>query len=197
MGKIIISENITLDGVNQDEGFKHTGWFQQYIGGDGDEWYKVLFAEAQHAKALLLGRHTDEYFGSRWNSRTDEYANLLNGLPKYVVSSTLGDPVWVNSTILRGPLLAEVSKLKQEIEGDVVVYGSGQLARTLIENDLADELRLIVFPVVLGVGQRLFSDLGDKRRVSLIEAKGIGENLGYVRYEIGAHENVRGTAELL
>ncbi|MEO7015092.1 MAG: dihydrofolate reductase family protein [Leifsonia sp.] len=193
MGKIIISENVTLDGVNQDEGFRRSGWFQQYIGGDGDEWYKVLFAEAQHAQALLLGRHTDEYFGSRWNPRTDEYANRLNGLPKYVVSSTLADPVWVNSTVLRGPLVADISKLKQEIEGDIVVYGSGQLARTLIENDLADELRMIVFPVVLGAGQRLFSELDDKKRVRLIEVKVIGESLSYLRYEIDADDNDRGT----
>src|SRR5215813_13562332 len=154
MGKIVVSENVSLDGVVQDptgeEGFRHGGWFDEFLGGDREAWAEVELAEALGAEALLLGRRSDEYFGTRWSSRSGAWADRLNSLPKYVASSTLVAPVWTNSTLLNGDVVREVSKLKQELDGEIVVYASRQLVQTLIENDLVDELRLIVFPVVLG-----------------------------------------------
>src|SRR6266702_4129851 len=160
MGKIVISENVSLDGVIQDpvgdEGFRVGGW----VGRVGDrgrgEAAKVLLDEAVGAEALLLGRRSYEFLAARWPSRSGEWADRLNSLLKYVVTSTLVDPDWNNSTVLKGDMLAEVSKLKQELNGEIVVPASGQLVRTLIEHDLVDELRLVVFPVVLGAGERLF-----------------------------------------
>ena len=154
MGKIIISENVSLDGVVQDptgeEGFRHGGWVGR-VGDQGrEEAAKVLLDEALGTEALLLGRRSDEWFAARWLSRSGAWADRLNSLPKYVVSSTLQEPKWSNSTILKGDVVSEVSKLKQELDGDIVVYASYQLGRTLIEHDLVDELRLFVFPVVLG-----------------------------------------------
>src|SRR2546421_2530548 len=159
MGKIVISENLSLDGVVQDptgeEGFRHGGWFVQIGDKDREEWAKVELDEALGTEALLLGRRSYEYFAARWPSRSGEWADRLNGLPKYVVSSTLVDPDWNNSTVLEGDAVDQVSKLKQELEGDIVVYASRQLGRTLMEHDLVDELRLMVYPVVLGAGERL------------------------------------------
>src|SRR5438034_3450486 len=159
MGRIVISENVSLDGVVEDptgeEGFRHGGWFDQFLATDRVAWAKVELDEALRAEALLLGRRSDEYFGVRWSSRTGEWADRLNGLPKYVVSSTLETPRWTNSTVLKGDVVDEVSKLKQELDGEIVVYASYQLVRTLIDHDLVDELRLVVFPVVLGAGERL------------------------------------------
>ena len=150
MGKIVISENVSLDGVVQDptgeEGFRHGGWFGQIGGKDREEWAKVGLEEALGAEALLLGRRSDEWFAARWLSRTGEWADRLNSLPKYVVSSTLEEPKWTNSTVLKGDVVTEVSKLKQELDGDIVVYASIQLVHTLIEHDLVDELRLIDLP---------------------------------------------------
>src|SRR5919197_5416475 len=167
MGKIVVSENVSLDGVVQDptgeEGFTHGGWFVQIGEKDREEWAKVEFEEALGAEALLLGRRSDEYFGSRWNSRAGEWADRLNSLPKYVVSSTLDDPVWNNSTVLKGDVVTEVAKLKQQLDGDIVVPASYQLVRTLMEHDLVDEMRLVVFPVVLGAGERLFGETTDKK----------------------------------
>jgi dihydrofolate reductase len=161
MAKIIISTNVSLDGVVQDpdgeEGFRLGGWFSQFAGKDLEAWAKVSFDETLSAQALLLGRRSDEWFAQRWQSRSDERADRLNSLPKYVVSSTLEQPRWSNSTVLKGDVVEEVSKLKQELTGDLVVYASYQLGRTLIEHDLVDELRLVVFPVVLGAGERLFA----------------------------------------
>ena len=154
MGKIVISTNVSLDGVVQDpdgeEGFRLGGWFGQFGGKDLEEWAKVLLEEALGSEALLLGRRSDEWFATRWASRTGEWADRLNSLPKYVVSSTLQEPKWSNSTVLKGDVVSEVSKLRQELAGEIVVYASYQLGRTLIEHDLVDELRLFVFPVVLG-----------------------------------------------
>src|ERR1022692_1925351 len=154
MGKIVISENVSLDGIVQDptgeEGFRHGGWFGQVGDKDREEWAKVEFEEALGAEALLLGRRSDEYFGPRWTGRSGEWADRLNGLPKYVVSSTLVNPEWSNSTVLKGEVVNEVSKLKQELDGEIVVYASRQLVRTLMEHDLVDELRLMVYPFVLG-----------------------------------------------
>src|SRR5262245_58510128 len=149
MGKIVISTNVSLDGVVQDtdgkEGFRLGGWFGQFGGEDIEEWAEVELAEALRTKALLLGRRTDEWFATRWASRTGEWADRLNSLPKYVVSATLQEPRWNNSTVLQGDVASEVSKLKQELNGDIVVYASYQLGRMLIEHDLVDELRLVVY----------------------------------------------------
>src|ERR1700729_3452722 len=162
MGKIVISTNVSLDGVVQDpdggEGFRLGGWFGQFGGKDLEAWQKVSLDEALGAEALLLGRRTDEGFAPRWAARTGEWADRLNSLPKYVVSSTVTEPRWTNATVLSGDVVSEVAKLKQELAGDIVVYASYQLGHKLIENDLDDELRLVVFPVILGTGHRLFGE---------------------------------------
>ena len=151
MGKIVISTNVSLDGVVQDpdgeEGFRLGGWFGQSGGKDLEQWAKIESDEALRTAALLLGRRSDEWFAARWLSRSGEWADRLNSLPKYVVSSTLEHPRWSNATVLNGDVVDEVSKLKQELDGEIVVYASYQLGRTLIEHDLVDELRLFVFPV--------------------------------------------------
>jgi dihydrofolate reductase len=188
MGKIVISENVTLDGVIQDptgeEGFRHGGWAGRAGPRGREATAKVLLDEALGAEALLLGRRTDEYFGSRWNSRSGELADRLNSLPKYIVSSTLKDPVWNNSTVLKGDVVNEVSKLKQELDGDIVVYASRQLVRTLMEHDLIDELRLMFYPVVLGAGERLFGETSDKKSVRLVSTRTVEGGLAYLTYEL-------------
>ncbi len=187
MGKIVISTNVSLDGVVQDpdgeEGFRLGGWFGQFGGKDLEEWAKVELEEALGTEALLLGRRSDEWFATRWASRTGEWADRLNSLPKYVVSSTLQEPKWNNSTVLRGDVVSEVSKLKQELNGDIVVYASYQLERTLIEHDLVDELRLVVYPVLLGAGQRLFGETSDKKPMRLVDTKTIGDGLAFLTYK--------------
>jgi dihydrofolate reductase len=135
-------------------------------------------------EALLLGRRSDEWFAARWSSRSGEWADRLNRLPKYVVSSTLDHPRWSNATVLRGEVVEEVSKLKQELEGEIVVYASYELGRTLIEQDLVDELRLSVFPVVLGAGQRLFGETSDRKPMRLRDTQTIGDGLALLTYEL-------------
>jgi dihydrofolate reductase len=188
MGKIVISTNVSLDGVVQDpdgqEGFRHGGWFGQYGGKDLEEWAKLSFAEAIDTEALLLGRRSDEWFASRWTSRDGDWAERLNSIPKYVMSSTLEQPRWGNATVLNGDVVDEVRKLKQELDGDIVVYASYELDRALIEHDLVDELRLVVFPVVLGSGQRLFGENGDKKSMRLIDTKTIGDGLAFLTYDV-------------
>ena len=188
MGKIVISTNVSLDGVVQDpdgeEGFRLGGWFGQFGGKDLEEWAKVEFEEALGAEALLLGRRSDEWFAARWLSKSGEWADRLNSLPKYVVSSTLQEPKWSNSTVLKGDVVSEVSKLKQELDGDIVVYASYQLVRTLIEHDLVDELRLVVSPVVLGAGERLFGETSDKKPMRLVNTRTIGDGLAFLTYEM-------------
>jgi dihydrofolate reductase len=187
MGKIIISTNVSLDGIVQDpdgtEGFRLGGWFGQFGGQDLEEWAKVEFEEALRAEALLLGRRTDEWFAARWLSRSGEWADRLNNMPKYVVSSTLEAPRWGNGTVLRGDVVAEVSKLKQELDGDIVVYASYQLGHTLMEHDLADELRLTIFPVVLGAGERLFGETTQRRPMRLADSRTLGDGLVFVTYQ--------------
>ncbi len=187
MGKIVISENVSLDGVVQDptgeEGFRQGGWFLQIDDSDREEWATMALDEARTAQALLLGRRSDEYLGSRWLSRSGELADRLNGLPKYVVSTTLDKPQWSNATVLRGDVRSEVSKLREQLAGDIVVIASITLARTLIEYDLADEFRLKVFPVVLGAGERLFGEVSDRRRVRLVQSRALGDGLAYLSYE--------------
>jgi dihydrofolate reductase len=187
MGKIVITTNASLDGVVQDpdgeEGFKLGGWFGQFGGKDLDQWAEVETDEALRAEALLLGRRSEEWFAARWASRTGEWADRLNSMPKYVVSSTLTEPRWGNSTVLKGDVVDEVSKLKQEIAGEILVYASYQLERALIEHDLLDELRLVVFPVVLGAGERLFGPTGDKKPMRLVSAQTIGDGLAFLTYQ--------------
>ena len=189
MGKIVISgpQNVSLDGVVQDpdgkEGFTLGGWFGQFGGKDLEEWNKVALDEALHAEAWLLGRSSYEFFGARWRPRSGELADRLNSMPKYVVSSTLEEPDWDNTTILKGDVVAEVSKLKLELDGEIVVPASYQLGRTLIDHDLADELRLVVFPVVLGAGERLFGQTSDKKPMRLVDARTIGDGLAFLTYQ--------------
>jgi dihydrofolate reductase len=167
-----------------EEGFSRGGWFGQDGGKDLEEWGKVEYAEALSTAALLLGRRSDEWFAARWASKPGEWADRLNSLPKYVVSSTLEDPRWTNVTVLKGNVVDEVTRLKQELDGDIVVYASYQLGRTLIEHDLVDELRLFVFPVVLGAGERLFGETSDKKPIRLAGSRTVGDGLVYVTYEI-------------
>ncbi len=188
MGRIVISENISLDGVMGDptgeEGSRHGGWFQEFLHGDTDAWAELGLEGALGATAILLGRRSDEYFGSRWNSREGEWADRLNSLPKYVVSSTLEEPVWINSTVLKGDVVSEVSKLKQQLDGEIVCFASRQLARTLLEHDLVDEVRLVVYPAVLGAGDRLFDETSDKTALRRLESRTVGDGLAYLRYEV-------------
>ena len=186
MAKLVISTNLSLDGVVQDpdgqEDFRFGGWFRRFGGADLDGWGKVMLGEALAADALLLGRRTDEWFASRWNERTGEWADRLNALPKYVVSASLDAPRWGNATVLRGDAAGEVARLKQELAGDIVVYASYQLGRTLIEHDLVDEVRLVVFPVVVGDGQRLFGETSGVKALRLADVRTIGDGLVFVTY---------------
>jgi dihydrofolate reductase len=185
MGKIVISENVSLDGVIQDpagdEGFTRGGWVGRIAA--LPEVAKVTLDEALGTEALLLGRRSYEWFAARWPSRSGELADRLNSLPKYVVSSTLEDPDWKNTTVLKGDVVNEVSKLKQELDGEINVPASFQLARTLIEHDLVDELRLKIFPVVLGAGERLFGELRDKKTLRLTDSGTVGDGVAILTYE--------------
>jgi dihydrofolate reductase len=187
MGKIIVTTNATLDGIVQDpdgaEGFGRGGWFRQFGGKDLEEWAKIETAEALGAEALLLGRRSDEWFAARWATRSDEWADKLNSMPKYVVSATLEQTKWSNSTVLRGDVVKEVSKLKHELAGDILVYASYQLVRTLMDHDLVDELRLMVFPVVLGAGERLYGETRDKKPMRLVSARTVGDGIAFLTYE--------------
>ena len=185
MARIVASENVSLDGVIQDpagdEGFRHGGWVGLIK--DNPELNQLALDEALGAEALLLGRRSYEWFAARWPSRSGELADRLNSLPKYVVSATLEHPAWNNSTVLKGDVPNEVSTLKQHIDGDIVIAGSFQLVRTLIEHDLVDELRLTVFPVAVGAGERLFGETSDKRPLRLIRTKTVGNGLAHLTYE--------------
>ncbi|MGP0032038.1 MAG: dihydrofolate reductase family protein [Acidimicrobiales bacterium] len=187
MGQIVVSENVSLDGVVQDpagaEGFSRGGWVGS-VGDQGREGAaKVLLDEHLGAEALLQGRRTYEFLAARWPSRSGELATRMNSMPKYVVSSTLADPKWDNTTVLSGDVVIEVSKLKQELSGDIVVAGSIQLVRTLIKHDLVDEVRLMVYPVVLGAGIQLFGETSDSRPMRLVTTEAIGD-LAYLRYVV-------------
>jgi dihydrofolate reductase len=188
MGKIVVTTNVSLDGVVQDpdgqEGFALGGWFNQHGGKDLQGWAEVETAEALSADALLLGRRSDEWFASRWLSRSGEWAGKLNSMPKYVVSSTLKDARWSNATVIKGDVISEISKLKQQISGEILVYASYQLVHTLIEHDLVDELPLVIFPVVLGAGERLFGETSDKKPMRLVSVSTIGDGLACVTYEV-------------
>jgi dihydrofolate reductase len=191
MGKIVMSgpQNISLDGVVQDpdgaEGFKLGGWFVEFGGKDLEQWNKVALDEALRAEAWLLGRRSYEFFGARWRPRSGELADRLNSIPKYVASSTLADPEWNNTTVLGGDVVSEVVKLKQRLDGEIVVPASYRLARTLVAHDLVDELRLVVFPVVLGDGERLFGEIIDNKPMRLLQTTRIGDGLAFLTYELG------------
>jgi dihydrofolate reductase len=188
MGKIVVTTNVSLDGVVQDpdgqEGFRLGGWFSQFGGNDLEAWAKVETEEALQSEAILLGRKSDEWFAARWLDRPGEWADRLNSLPKYVVSSTLDEPKWSNSTLIKGDVVKEISKLKREIDGDVLIYASYQLVRSLIGHGLVDEFRLVIFPVVLGAGKRLFGESRDKTPLRLVRTQTIGEGLPLLTYEV-------------
>ena len=187
MGRIVVTEFVSLDGVMEDpggaEGYEHGGWsFQVSRGDEGD---KFKLDELVDAEAQLLGRVTYEGFAKAWPSITDEagFAEKMNSMPKYVVSSTLTNPEWQNATVLSGDVAEEVSKLKQEVDGNILVAGSAQLVQALIEHDLVDELRLMVYPVVLGSGKRLFGTTNDKKALRLADSKVVGDGVQILVYE--------------
>jgi len=195
MGKIVLTSNVTLDGVVQDpdgeEGFDRGGWFHQYVGAkDLHDWVARETQEALDAEVLLLGGQTNEWFADRMTVQNEaegrvspEWANRVRSMPKYVVSSTLEEPRWSNVTTLRGDAVKEVSQLKRKVDGEILIYASYQLARTLIEHDLLDELRLVIFPVVLGTGLRLFDGTSDNKPLHLVDARKLGDGLVFYAYE--------------
>jgi|SRR5215208_312876 len=185
MGRIVVTEFISVDGIVEDPGgsedFKYGGWtFEFSRGEDGD---KFKLDETFDSEALLLGRVTYQGFADSWPSREGEFADKFNSMPKYVVSSTLSDPEWTNSTVVSGDLAEEVSKLKDQHSGDIVVHGSAKLVQALLDQDLVDELRLMVFPVVLGTGKQLFGATGDKKTLKLTDSKTVGDGVGILVYQ--------------
>ena len=183
MGKIVVTEFISLDGVMEDpggsEGFKYGGWtFEFSRGAEGDD-FKLQ--ETRSSEALLLGRKTYEGFAATWPSLEGEFADLFNAMPKYVVSTTLDNPEWTNTTVLKG--VDDVPKLRDGIGGEIVVHGSAQLVQALLDRDLVDELRLMVFPVVLGSGKRLFGETTDKKALRLADSKAVGDGVAVLIYE--------------
>ena len=187
MGRIVVTEFVSLDGVMEDpggaEGYEHGGW--SFHVNRGDEGDKFKLDELVDAEAQLLGRVTYEGFAKAWPSITDEagFAAKMNSMPKYVVSSTLTNPEWQNTTVLSGDVAEGVSKLKQEVDGNILVAGSAQLVQALIEHDLVDELRLMVYPVVLGSGKRLFGKTSDKKALRLADSKVVGDGVQILVYE--------------
>ena len=184
MSKLVVSEFVTLDGVMEDpggaEGFDRGGWaFQFERGPEGD---KFKLDEVLASEALLLGRVTYEGFAAAWPSRTGDFADKFNTMPKFVVSTTLENPEWNNTTVIGGDVAAEVARLKERFTGDVLVNGSAQLVDTLVRNGLVDEYRLMVFPVVLGRGKRLFAETSDKKRLRLVESKAVGDGIAILTY---------------
>jgi len=187
MGNIVISENTSIDGVIQDptgdEGFRVGGWFTRLAGKDREAWAKIEFDEALGADALLLGRRTYEWLIERgWVTRQDDWAQRLRSMPKYVVSSSLTDPVWENSTVLRGDVVDEVAALKRSVTGDIVVNGSGKLVHALFEHDLVDEVRLMVYPYVLGDGDRVFGRTSEWKPMRLVDTRPVGDTLVSLTY---------------
>jgi dihydrofolate reductase len=185
MGRIVVTEFVSLDGVMEDPGgaedFRYGGWsFEISRGEEGD---KFKLDEARGADALLLGRRTYEGFADAWPSREGEFADKFNNMPKYVVSSTLTDPEWNNTTVLEGDLASAVAQVRDRHDGDIVVHGSAQLAQALIDGNLVDELRLMVFPVVLGSGKRFFGETGDKKPLRLADSKTVGDGVAILVYQ--------------
>jgi dihydrofolate reductase len=190
VGRIVVTEFVSIDGVMEDPGgaenFKHSGWSFEFDRGDEGNQFKL--DETMSSDALLLGRVTYEGFAAAWPSRSDDagFADKFNSMPKYVVSTTLEEPLeWNNSTLLKGDVADAVSKLRDELDGEVVVHGSAQLVQTLLEKDLVDELRLMVFPVVLGSGKRVFGETSDKKPFRLKDSKAVGDGVAILTYERG------------
>jgi dihydrofolate reductase len=185
MARIVVTEFVSLDGVMEDPGgaedFRYGGWTFEIE--RGDEGNKFKLDETMASDALLLGRRTYEGFADAWPSREGEFADKFNEMPKYVVSSTLKDPDWTNTTVLDGDLVDEVSKLREGPDGEIVVHGSAQLVHALVEHDLVDEVRLMVFPVVLGSGKRLFGETSDKKRLRLVSSQTVGDGVAVLVYE--------------
>jgi dihydrofolate reductase len=188
MGRIIVTEFASLDGVVEDPGgaesFRHGGWSFEISRGDEGDRFKL--DETMGSEALLLGRTTYEGFADAWPKRDGEFADKFNTMPKYVVSSTLENPDWTNTTVLKGDVADEVAKLKEQQDGDIVVHGSVQLVQALLENDLVDELRLMVYPVVLGSGKRLFGETSDKKPLQLVDSKVVGDGVAILVYRPAA-----------
>ncbi len=184
MGRIVVTEFVSLDGVMEAPGgedFKYKGWSFDFDRGEEGNNFKL--DETRGSEALLLGRRTYEGFAGAWPSREGEFADMFNSMPKYVVSSTLESPTWNNTTVLNGDVVQEVERLKEEIDGDIVVHGSNQLVHSLVENDLVDELRLMVFPVVLGTGKRIFGETSDKKPLRLVDSKTVGDGVAILIYQ--------------
>jgi dihydrofolate reductase len=189
MGRIVVTEFVSVDGVMEAPGgedFKYPGWSFEFDRGEDGDGFKL--DETRASEALLLGRRTYEGFARAWPSREGEFADMFNSMPKYVVSSTLESPEWNNTTVLNGDVVEEVKKLKQEIDGDIVVHGSAQLVHTLVDNDLVDELRLMVFPVVLGTGKRVFGETSDKKTLRLVDSRTVGEGVPILIFEPAREE---------
>jgi dihydrofolate reductase len=185
VGRIVVTEFMSLDGVVEDPGgaedFRHGGWSFEIARGDEGDKFKL--DETMASEALLLGRVTYEGFADAWPSREGEFADKFNTMPKYVVSSTLEDPQWTNSTVLRGDVAEEVARLREEHDGDVVVHGSVRLVQALIEHGLVDELRLMVYPLVLGTGKRLFGETSDKKPLRLVDSRVVGDGVAILTYQ--------------
>jgi dihydrofolate reductase len=184
MGKIVVTEFVSLDGVIQAPGggeeYKHAGWTFEISRGDEGEKFKL--DETMGSEALLLGRVTYEGFAAAWPKMKNDFADKFNNMPKYVVSSTLEDPEWTNTTVLSGDLVEEVTALRERLDGDIVVHGSAQLVQALIEHDLVDELRIMQFPVILGSGKRLFGETSDKHALKLADCKVVGDGVAILTY---------------
>ena len=190
MGKIVVTEFISLDGVIEGPGggesFKHAGWSFKFSRGDEGDKFKL--DETRSSEALLLGRVTYEGFAAAWPSRDGEFADKFNSMPKYVVSSSLTKPTWNNSTVLKGDVADQVEKLKKKHDGNIVVHGSARLVQSLLENDLVDELRLMVFPVVLGTGKRLFGDGTDTTALRLVGTETFSSGVVVLSYQPAGRE---------
>jgi len=187
MGRIVVTEFVSLDGVIQAPGggedYRHAGWtFEIDRGEEGDK-FKV--EETMSSSALLLGRTTYEGFAAAWPTMKGDFADKFNTMPKYVVSSTLENPEWTNTTVVGADVPAAVARLRDEVDGDVVVHGSAQLVQALLEHDLVDELRLMVFPVVLGTGKRLWGETSDKKPMKLADTKTVGDGIAILTYQRG------------
>ena len=197
MGRIVVTEFVSVDGVMEapgpdGSGFKHEGW--TFNISTGEEGNKFKLDETMASEAQLLGRVTYQGFASAWPSVKGEFGDKFNNMPKYVVSSTLENPEWNNTTVLKGDVVTEVSKLRQRLKGDIVVHGSAKLVQTLLAHDLVDELRLMVYPVVLGTGKRLFSDGSDLKRLRLKDSRTVGDGVLILTYEPAGKEAKKSSA---
>ena len=185
MGKIIVTEFVTLDGVMEAPGGEDRefgGWAMKVDRGQGGDNFK--HQETMSSEALLLGRVTYEGFAKAWPKRTGEFADKFNNMPKYVVSSTLKEATWTNTTILKGNVAEEVSKLRKKIEGEIVVHGSGTLVQTLLQHKMVDELHLMVFPIILGRGERLFGEMRSQISAKLNDSKIVGDGVVILVYKL-------------